>query len=164
MPIEKKKIRNYSLLVQFTTTSFLMKDFFLDKFNVKICVSNSTLSCILIFMHQSLTLRFGFPGFSVWITLIENRNVGVTTPYLSIWWEPPDIKSRATQRVLSQVDSWLSTSPVVCVLVQQCLYPRRQNTASGPNSTTRTLEFLQTPLILIYPVMFFPQTSKVIKD
>lgn len=84
---------------------------------------------------------------------------GATVPDFRLRWEPSDETSGAAQRVLSQVDSWLSTSPVVCVLAEQCLYPRRQHTASGPDTKTQALEFLQTPLILMCSLSLFPQTN-----
>lgn len=96
---------------------------------------------------------------NIWISLFKNQNVEVMTPGLWIWWEPSNEMSGAAQRVLNHVDSWLSTSPVVCVLTQQCLYPWWQNIASGPNTRTRAQEFLHTLLILICPVFLFQQTS-----
>ena len=50
------------------------------------------------------------------------------------------LKSGAAQRALSEADSWLSTSPVVCVLTRQCPYPRRQNTAWGPKQPSQPSE------------------------
>lgn len=46
------------------------------------------------------------------------------------WWEPFVEGPWAAQRVLSPADSWLSTSPVVCVFTRLCVYSRRQDTAS----------------------------------
>lgn len=68
-----------------------------------------------------------------------NRSVRVVTPDLRSWWEPCGEESGAVQRVLSQEDSWLSNSPVVCVLTRQSLYPRWQNTASGPEHPLTTI-------------------------
>lgn len=94
---------------------------------------------------------------SVGITPVMKE--GATIPDLRLRWELSDETSGAAQRVLSQVDSWLSTSPVVCVLAEQCLYPRRQHTASGPDTKTQALEFLQTPLILTCSLSLFPQIN-----
>lgn len=66
------------------------------------------------------------------------------------WWEHPEQHS-----MLNGMDSWLSASPVVCVLAQQCLYSRWHNAAPGPNTRSQALEFLQTPLI---PILLLPKT------
>lgn len=79
------------------------------------------------------------------------------TPDWRFWWEPSDGTSGAAQRVLNRMDSWLSASPVVCVLAQQCLYPRRQNSAPGLNTRSQAMEFLQTPLI---PIFLFPKNIR----
>lgn len=77
-----------------------------------------------------------------------NRYVGVKQPWLLTWGADGNCSVQnpgAAQRVLSWVDSWLSTSPVVCVLTRQCLYPQRHNTASGPEHPSQPSENPPSP-------------------
>ena len=53
------------------------------------------------------------------------------TSALRSWWELHAEKSRAARHVLSQADSWLSTSPAVYALTQPGCDDQRQNPASG---------------------------------
>lgn len=126
-------------------------------------VKNTWSNCTMLYFYpqtcKNLHVNNKMSSWVVSVGITPVMKEGATVPDLRLRWETSDETSGAAQRVLSQVDSWLSTYPVVCVLAEQCLYPRRQHTASGPDTKTQALEFLQTPLILTCSLSLFPQTN-----